>query len=109
MLHLVLTALALLAAVVVGGLITGVYRWSSETQQLRARLDEARETARAEARGRLVAGEAFPTPWEGRLWGYGGRDGMQVPLDGEVAWLLPGGDKPYWRGHITEIAYEYAQ
>jgi hypothetical protein len=31
---------------------------------------------------------------------------MLVPLDGEVAWLLPEGAKPYWRGHITEIDYD---
>jgi hypothetical protein len=30
---------------------------------------------------------------------------MRVPLDGEVAWLLPAGAKPYWRGHISEIVY----
>jgi hypothetical protein len=35
---------------------------------------------------------------------------MVVPLDGEVAWLLPDeGAKPYWRGYITEIDYEFAQ
>jgi hypothetical protein len=34
---------------------------------------------------------------------------MRVPLDGEVAWLLPEGAKPYWRGHITEISYEAAR
>lgn len=26
----------------------------------------------------------------------------------EVAWLLPEGIKPYWRGRITEIEYEFA-
>lgn len=31
---------------------------------------------------------------------------MIVPLDAEVAWLPPEGEKPYWRGHITEISYE---
>ncbi len=30
-------------------------------------------------------------------------------LESEVAWLLPEGTKPYWRGHITEIDYEFAQ
>jgi hypothetical protein len=34
---------------------------------------------------------------------------MRVPLDGEVAWLLPEGPKPYWRGRIAEIDYEFAQ
>ena len=34
---------------------------------------------------------------------------MQVPLDGEVAWMLPEGAKPYWRGHTTEITYQFAR
>jgi hypothetical protein len=67
------------------------------------------ETVRAEARGRLVSGKIVPTTWQGRFWNYGERDRMRVPLDGEVAWLLPAGAKPYWRGHVTEIAYEFAQ
>ena len=67
------------------------------------------ETVRAEARGRTVGGEVVPTPWQGRFWNYEERGGMLVPLDGEVAWLLPEGAKPYWRGHITGISYEFAR
>jgi hypothetical protein len=67
------------------------------------------DTVRAEARGRAVGGEVVPTPWQGHFWNYGQRGGMLVPLDGEVAWLLPEGEKPYWRGHITEIRYESAR
>jgi len=62
-----------------------------------------------EARGRTVGGEVVPTPWQGRFWNYEERGGMQVPLDGEVAWQLPEGPKPYWRGSIAEIDYEFAQ
>ena len=51
-------------------------------------------------------GEVVPAPWHGRFWNYEGRGSMLVPLDGEVAWLLPEGAKPYWRGHITEIDYD---
>jgi hypothetical protein len=67
------------------------------------------ETIGTEARGRTVDGEVVPTPWYGRFWNYDERGSMRVPLDGEVAWLLPEGTKPYWRGHITEIDYEFAQ
>jgi len=67
------------------------------------------DTVRAEARGRAVGGEVVPTPWRGRFWNYEERGGMRVPLDGEVAWLPPEGEKPYWRGHITEISYEFAR
>jgi hypothetical protein len=67
------------------------------------------ETVGTKVRGRTVGGEVVPTPWQGRFWNYDERGGMVVPLDGEVAWLLPEGAKPYWSGHITEIDYEFAQ
>jgi hypothetical protein len=67
------------------------------------------DTVRADARGRLVGGRVVPTPWHGRFWHYGERSGMLVPLDGEVAWLLPEGARPYWRGRITGIAYDFAR
>jgi hypothetical protein len=49
-----------------------------------------------------------PTPWHGRYWNYAERGGIQVPLEGEVAWLLPEGARPYWRGRIVEIVHEFA-
>jgi hypothetical protein len=67
------------------------------------------DTVSAEARGRAVGGEIVPTPWHGRFWNYQQRGGILVPVDGEVAWLPPEGEKPYWRGHITEIVYEFAR
>jgi len=66
------------------------------------------ETVRAEDRGRTVAGKVVPTPWEGRWSCYAERGGMQVPLEGEVAWMLPDGRKPYWRGRVTRLEYEHA-
>jgi hypothetical protein len=65
------------------------------------------ETARAESRGRTVDGDGVPTPWRCRFWSYEERGGMRVPLGGEVAWLPPEGEKPYFRGRITEIDYEF--
>ena len=65
------------------------------------------ESVRAEARGRMVSGKITPARWEGRFWNYSERDGMHIPMEGEVSWLLPEGKKPYWRGHISEIAYEF--
>mgnify|MGYP001188979357 CR=1 FL=1 len=66
------------------------------------------ETVRVEKRGRTVGKQVVPTPWQGRFWDYEERGGMLVPLEGEVAWLLPDGARPYWRGRITAIAYEFA-
>ena len=67
------------------------------------------DTVHAEARGRAVSGEVVPTPWQGHFWNYQQRGGMRVPLDGEVAWLPPEGELPYWRGHINEVSYEFAR
>jgi hypothetical protein len=63
---------------------------------------------RANARPRTVNGELVATPWQGRFWGYETRGGMHVPLEGEVAWVLPNGLWPYWRGRATEISYDLA-
>lgn len=67
------------------------------------------DTVQADARGRAVGGRVVPTPWQGRCWNYERSEGMLVPIDGEVAWLLPEGAKPYWRGHVSGIEYEFAQ
>jgi hypothetical protein len=67
------------------------------------------DTVSAEARGRAVGDEIVPTPWHGRFWNYQERGGMLVPVDGEVAWLPPEAEKPYWRGHITEIHCRFAR
>jgi len=67
------------------------------------------ESGRAEARGRTVAGAVVPTPWEGRWSNYELRYGMRIPIEGEVAWILAEGPKPYWRGRITKLTYEFAQ
>lgn len=64
-------------------------------------------SVRAEVRGRLANGAVVPTPWEGRFWRYELREGMQVPIEAEVAWLLPEGPKPYWRGRITKVSYQF--
>ena len=63
----------------------------------------------AEGRYREVDGEHILTPWQGRFWDYEWRDGMLIPLEGEVTWLLDEGELPYWRGHIQRIEYEYAR
>jgi hypothetical protein len=63
----------------------------------------------SDGRYRAVDGVQVATPWQGRFWDYEWRDGILVPLEGEVAWLLPEGPKPYWRGRIQRIEYEFAK
>jgi hypothetical protein len=70
--------------------------------------DSLIESMRADARGRTVGGAVVPTPWEGRWASYERRDGMLIPVEGEVSWILPEGPKPYWRGRITTLTYEFA-
>ena len=67
------------------------------------------DTVRADARGRTIANTVIATPWMGRFWNYAVRDGMRIPLDGEVAWVMPEGPKPYWRGHVDQIRYEFVE
>ena len=34
----------------------------------------------------MVNGALVATPWQGRFWSYTVRDGIGIPLEGEVAW-----------------------
>jgi hypothetical protein len=74
--------------------------------QVRFNEDGLIESVYTDGRYREVDGTQTKVPWEGRFWNYEEREGMMIPLDGEVAWLLPEGRWPYWRGHIEEIHYE---
>jgi hypothetical protein len=62
-------------------------------------------TMRAEARYR---DKVTAMPWGGRLWEYSLRNGMLIPLEGEVGWEYPEGIRLYFKGRITEIEYEFA-
>ena len=81
---------------------------TSVTLLFRFNADGLIESMRAEARGALIDGVNVPTPWEGRWSHYELRDGMRVPIEGEVAWDFPAGRAPYWHGRITSITYEFA-
>jgi hypothetical protein len=62
-------------------------------------------TMRAEARYR---DKLTVMPWGGRFWDYSVRNGMLIPLEGEVGWEYPEGTRLYFKGRITEINYEFA-
>jgi hypothetical protein len=63
-------------------------------------------TIRAEARYR---DKLTAMPWCGRFGDYSVRNGMLIPLEGEVGWEHPEGIRLYFKGRITEISYEFAQ
>jgi hypothetical protein len=81
----------------------------SITLTFRFNNDNLIEGMRAESRGRTVGNVVVPTPWEGHFFNYESRGGVKVPMEGEVGWVLPEGKKPYWRGRIVDIAFEFAQ
>jgi hypothetical protein len=49
-------------------------------------------------RFREYKGEYKPFPWSGHFWNYQERNGMRIPIEGEVEWHMPEGNAPYWRG-----------
>lgn len=61
---------------------------------------------RTRARGRAVGGRIVPTPWEGCFDTYREHGGMRVPTCGEVALVVDGVRRPYWRGTVVSIAYD---
>ncbi|HKG92399.1 MAG TPA: DUF6544 family protein [Gemmatimonadaceae bacterium] len=66
------------------------------------------EIARISAmRHRDVNGTPMLTPWEGRFRDYARVEGMMVPREGEVGWVLPDGWLPYWRGRIVRAEYRF--
>ena len=58
-------------------------------------------------RFREYKGEYKPFPWAGRFWNYQERNGMRIPIQGEVEWQMPEGRAPYWRGRIIEAEYSF--
>lgn len=65
------------------------------------------DTVHAGARGRTVGEAVVMTPWEGRWSDYAEQGGIMVPMSGEVAWLTPEGRRPYWRGKVTALVYQF--
>ncbi|MDS0260270.1 hypothetical protein NDI56_12775 [Haloarcula sp. S1CR25-12] len=46
------------------------------------------------------------TPWTGRWDDYERRNGLRVPLSGEVIWHRPEGELRAWQGRVTDIEYD---
>ena len=58
-------------------------------------------------RFRDVDGQPVLTPWRVDLGDYARTYGVMVPRAGEVAWLTQDGASPFWRGHISRLAYRF--
>jgi hypothetical protein len=72
-------------------------------------VDGADEVTRVTAERPRSTDDGYePTPWTGSWRRYRERSGLLVPTEGEVAWNLPDGDLPYWRGRLTSIEHRTA-
>lgn len=56
-------------------------------------------------RGRQVGDETIPTPWVVHLGEWLELGGMRVPTRAEVAWIIDGAERPYWRGTLLDVEY----
>jgi hypothetical protein len=61
-----------------------------------------------DGRATTVGTETVLMPWEGRMSNYQTRSGMRIPLTAEVMYVTPQGEKPYFRGRIETIEFEFA-
>ena len=57
-------------------------------------------------RYRDVKGAPVLTPWVGHHTDYERIGGMMIPTSGEVAWVLPAGPEPYWRGRLVAATFD---
>jgi hypothetical protein len=64
---------------------------------------------KSEGRHRQVNGKFELTPWSGRFWDYRLIDDMLIPHQGEVSWLLPEGEKTYWKAETKDVKYRYSE
>ncbi len=79
------------------------------TMTFRFTSDGLIDTVYSEGRSRSVGKNITTMPWQGRFKNYEEREGMKVPLYGEVEWLTPEGPKPYFRGTVRSLAFEFAK
>lgn len=64
-------------------------------------------TIYAASRPRKVAAGYEMAAWEGHFSDYAERDGLRVPLLGEVGWYVDGAWSCVWRGRIIGASYEF--
>jgi hypothetical protein len=72
--------------------------------------DAAGGIARVEAeRYRDVNGAGVLTPFVGHFREYAPVQGMRIPMQGEVEWILPEGRLSYWKGRVERADYAFAR
>ena len=56
----------------------------------------------------IFHGMTLSKEWVGHFRDYRRIDGMMVPTCAEVAWIMPEGPQPYWRGRVIDPEYDFA-
>ncbi|MFB6140143.1 MAG: DUF6544 family protein [Halosimplex sp.] len=76
------------------------------TASLRFSFDDEGVIERVTAEERYREEEDRYRPWTGSFGEYRWYDGLRIPTEATVAWVLPDGNLPYWRARITRVEYE---
>ncbi len=85
------------------------YSWKAGLRAATCACGPAGEIVSVTAERHLAAESSFVlTPWNGRFWQHEVRAGMRIPVRGEVSWLLDGEWRPYWRGRVVRVDYDFA-
>ncbi|MCU0903564.1 MAG: hypothetical protein MUE83_06775 [Tabrizicola sp.] len=61
----------------------------------------------ADARAAMVDGVSVMLPWECRMSDYQSQDGVLIPMTGEVLYHTAKGERSYFHGTVTRIAYTF--
>lgn len=80
----------------------------SVTMLFRFGTDDLITSVSVEGRATTVGTATVLMPWECRMSNTQTRAGMHVPLTGEALYITPQGKKPYFKGTIETLAYEFA-
>jgi hypothetical protein len=62
-----------------------------------------------DGRATTVGTQTVLMPWECRMSNYQTQGGMRIPMTGEVLYLTPEGERPYFKGTIETLAYVFAE
>jgi hypothetical protein len=80
----------------------------SVTMQFRFGADDLITSVSVEGRATTVGTATVLMPWECRMSNYQTRDGMRVPLTGEALYIMPQGERAYFKGTIDTISFKFA-
>ncbi len=63
----------------------------------------------ASSRAQMIGGRLERAPWRGVFGDYFEREEMLVPRSAEVSWGMAKGPRPYWRGTLEQISFQWSR